>query len=1266
VPPVQRGSAGAAVASTGNVANPTNLTPPLPAHQAGDVLLCYTACRATAPTVATPAEWTQLLNVVGTVGHLALFGKVAASASETAPTVTWSGLTTGTGGTPVQAQCAAFTETQLATDVLGTVENRAASTTAAASGTAITTLTADDLVLALGFRPDDVGTWSAPAGLTLIGAALTTSGADMAFGWAYQVKAAPGSSAPADFGVAGGTSQASTGIQIALKAPQPTQTSAAEISLATAPVPETRTQHKLVVRARKTNAAHAGTLRLRLYEGATARSAELETGALTTAFADYTLSVADADAAAITDYSNLSVRLYGYSVGGTATVFEVSQLYLEAPESVGIPVSASAGFSFEAGGYVSGPAAMPLEAHGSVSDSAATPLESLVGGTVGSAVLVVEGGVSAVASASAPLDTLHGPRATGVQPLESGGYATGNRVLPVEAMALVPVAQSAALPVESLAAAIAAAASLPAETARPTSGSAVAPIESALALARGVVLPAESGAWLALTVQVPLESGLLLPTATSVPLEVLVPASAAAEMFTESEVGAWTPNSIPGLAIWFDASQLGLAPGEPVSPWPNLANPAVPGTIVGTPAPSMAYTTQNGLPVVFFLEQQGRVRMTGTGVDRDFTLAYVARQRGPVPGRIVCASYPPPNFLLGWWTTYEDIGYSSTGGFFVPDTRKAWTTDWKLYSGDGSTPNYRPRLFSDGVLLSSGGLGSGESSTGDGFGGTFNISGYDAGGTNETCDCEVAEVVLYDRKLSDAERQQVEGYLRDKWFPVAVPVASSAGLVLELLNAARATVAKPVEAQALLAATGVTNVESIGFAFAQAALAVETGATLGRQGTFAAESLAAVAISKGVPVESLGLLARLLALPVEAMALGATSAWAILPVETHWQVNSAGVLHVEALRVLAAEAQVPLETILPLARSMSLPAETAALLRMAAVTQAESLLALTDSGALSVETVQALAANKIVPVEAIRSISAPISLPVEVMALGFTSAFTVLPVETFWRMTGSALLPVETHMPLVQAAQVPVESAASLVKSALTPLEALRATITSAATQIDSSGFLSVARIFPAETFAPVAVGMGLPVETQRAVTVSLSAPLEGLLALSTSTVQPLDVSIMQSVLADLFAESHVPVSEQAVLPTETMRPATTMTAALVMEALADVAVEAEQPLEAIADVNAVAVLSYEAIGGGYVFSFATLPVETVEGMAAIAQLPLDMFLRVLLVPPFGVVVVSRRTAVQMAERVAEVLVARHREDVQVILREDAVKPDKRKLELVT
>lgn len=227
--PAIKGSAAAAVTSANNVATPTTLTPTLPAHATGDTLLCYTACRSATPTVATPSGWTQLLNVTGTNGRLVLFGKIAASGSETAPSVVWSGLTTGTSGTPVQAQCAVFTG-MLGTmtglvDVTGTVEDGAASTTVSASGAAVTTATDFDLVLSLTTRLDDAGTFTQPSGFTMIGQAGSTSGADFATAWAFLVKTPAGSVAPADFSLASAVSFASSGVLVALKGSTPVSAS---------------------------------------------------------------------------------------------------------------------------------------------------------------------------------------------------------------------------------------------------------------------------------------------------------------------------------------------------------------------------------------------------------------------------------------------------------------------------------------------------------------------------------------------------------------------------------------------------------------------------------------------------------------------------------------------------------------------------------------------------------------------------------------------------------------------------------------------------------------------------------------------------------------------------------------------------------------------------------------------------------------------------------------------------------------------------------
>src|SRR5262245_37213476 len=223
---------------------------------------------------------------------------------------------------------------------------------------------------------------------------------------------------------------------------------------------------------------------------------------------------------------------------------------------------------------------------------------------------------------------------------------------------------------------------------------------------------------------------------------------------------AWTPATISGLKIWFDASQLPQAVGANVSPWPNLADAAKPGAMVTNPGndilPIVSTRSLNGKKIVRFYNNQARLRMTGTGISYSYTLAYLARLvNGGIAGRVVTASYPPPNFLIGFWNGYQDVAYDN--GFFSPDTRTAVIWDqWKLYSADGDITAYQPRMFSSGVLLGTG-------STGGGWNGTLNISGYDATGIQETCDIEMAELVLYDRKLSDSDRQTVENYMKTKW-----------------------------------------------------------------------------------------------------------------------------------------------------------------------------------------------------------------------------------------------------------------------------------------------------------------------------------------------------------------------------------------------------------------------------------------------------------------------------------------------------------------------
>lgn len=114
-----------------------------------------------------------------------------------------------------------------------------------------------------------------------------------------------------------------------------TITTVARVSLQTGFTPETRTLHKIKFRAKKASGTGVVTLLAALYEGASNRSGDLESSALTTSFADYTLTIADAAAASIGGYSDLEIRFWARSTTGDVIDVDVAEIYLETP--AGIP-----------------------------------------------------------------------------------------------------------------------------------------------------------------------------------------------------------------------------------------------------------------------------------------------------------------------------------------------------------------------------------------------------------------------------------------------------------------------------------------------------------------------------------------------------------------------------------------------------------------------------------------------------------------------------------------------------------------------------------------------------------------------------------------------------------------------------------------------------------------------------------------------------------------------------------------------------------------
>lgn len=213
--------------SAATVVEPTALAPGLPTTRTvGDWMLCPTMCTKPTAAVATPAGWQSVCNVSGTNGRLALFAKKVVG-GETAPTVTWSGLTAGATGTPCDAHIVnmgtGFGEDAglLIVDALGAASSTAASTTVMDGGSGITTASTNAVVLAMGVRLDDAATGISEVGTGLtwqgIFADQSTSGSDMLTAMSWGEKNPAGAIGAHQWAITGGVSAASTGVMLALQ-----------------------------------------------------------------------------------------------------------------------------------------------------------------------------------------------------------------------------------------------------------------------------------------------------------------------------------------------------------------------------------------------------------------------------------------------------------------------------------------------------------------------------------------------------------------------------------------------------------------------------------------------------------------------------------------------------------------------------------------------------------------------------------------------------------------------------------------------------------------------------------------------------------------------------------------------------------------------------------------------------------------------------------------------------------------------------------------
>jgi len=181
-------------------------------------------------------------------------------------------------------------------------------------------------------------------------------------------------------------------------------------------------------------------------------------------------------------------------------------------------------------------------------------------------------------------------------------------------------------------------------------------------------------------------------------------------------------------------------------------------SIVLTPdiqnAPTFVSSFLNGNPAIeFIVGSNTGLSNTSFGLT-GFTFFSVTKQKPTNTGRIFSSYFG--NVLIGTWGNYSNRFYGGGGNGWLAEGTQT-STDFLIttaFSAADTTFDF----FQNGVSQSSGTSNSTVLLNGISVGG-----GIWNGGNEEASDSYVCEIIIYNRTLTASERQQVEGYLNQKY-----------------------------------------------------------------------------------------------------------------------------------------------------------------------------------------------------------------------------------------------------------------------------------------------------------------------------------------------------------------------------------------------------------------------------------------------------------------------------------------------------------------------
>lgn len=208
-----------------------------------------------------------------------------------------------------------------------------------------------------------------------------------------------------------------------------------------------------------------------------------------------------------------------------------------------------------------------------------------------------------------------------------------------------------------------------------------------------------------------------------------------------------------GLVMWMDAaddSVFTYSSGTTVSQWRDKSSSGYHMTPKsGGPTRSAFLNSRN---VLTFTNSQTIGNNTINLVSSSYSVFLVSRLTGGANSRTLTADFnlSGSNWLLGGWSgsvnQYYAEGWVQSGNYTA-------NTAWSINMGDRNAASDQASFYLNGsaIVTNSAGSGAGPNSLG--------INWF----SSEMSNCEVAEIIVYNKILSETERRLVHTYLARKW-----------------------------------------------------------------------------------------------------------------------------------------------------------------------------------------------------------------------------------------------------------------------------------------------------------------------------------------------------------------------------------------------------------------------------------------------------------------------------------------------------------------------